>query len=61
MDGNGNNPNGTCCSSPSSGSPTFVPAISDEDPDNNISTADQLQTRSYSCPEVNYLSISFHF
>lgn len=53
MDGNGNNPNGTCCSSSSSGSPTFVPATSDDDPDNNISRTDQLlQKRSHSCPEV---------
>uniref|UniRef100_A0A0R3S0W9 DH domain-containing protein n=1 Tax=Elaeophora elaphi TaxID=1147741 RepID=A0A0R3S0W9_9BILA len=51
VDGNGNNPSGICCSSPSSGSPIFVAAISDEDPDNNISAVDQLQTRSYSCPE----------
>ncbi|VDK81641.1 unnamed protein product, partial [Onchocerca ochengi] len=53
VDGNGNNPNGTCCSSPSSGSPTFVPVISDEDPENSMSrtTNDPLQIRSYSCPE----------
>ncbi|VDO76544.1 unnamed protein product, partial [Onchocerca flexuosa] len=59
MDGNGNNPNGTCCSSPSSGSPTFVPVMSDEDPDNNVSktTNDPLQTRSHSCPEVKKQSI----
>ncbi|CAG9530098.1 unnamed protein product [Cercopithifilaria johnstoni] len=51
VDGNGNNPNGACYSSSSSGSPTFVPATSDEDQDNNITKTDQLQTRSYSCPE----------
>uniref|UniRef100_A0A1I8ENY1 RhoGEF domain-containing protein n=1 Tax=Wuchereria bancrofti TaxID=6293 RepID=A0A1I8ENY1_WUCBA len=55
VDGNGNNSNGIYCSSPSSGSPTFVPIISDEDPDNNVTPTDQLQTRSYSCPEVKPL------
>ncbi|VDK85078.1 unnamed protein product [Litomosoides sigmodontis] len=58
VDGNGNNANGTCCSSSSSGSPTFVPATSDDDPDSNITTIDQLQKRSYSCPEVIYQSPS---
>ncbi|VDO17659.1 unnamed protein product [Brugia timori] len=58
VDGNGNNSNGIYCSSPSSGSPTFVPIISDEDPDNNITTNDQLQTRSYSCPENSLGSLS---
>lgn len=47
MDGNGNNPNGTCCSS------TFIPILSADDPDNISTTATNLrQTRSHSCPEV---------
>uniref|UniRef100_A0A915PR84 DH domain-containing protein n=1 Tax=Setaria digitata TaxID=48799 RepID=A0A915PR84_9BILA len=58
VDGNGNNHGGTCCSSPSSGSPTFVPVTSDEDPDNNVDTTDQLQTRSYSCPENSLEALS---
>uniref|UniRef100_A0AAF5RY08 DH domain-containing protein n=1 Tax=Wuchereria bancrofti TaxID=6293 RepID=A0AAF5RY08_WUCBA len=58
VDGNGNNSNGIYCSSPSSGSSIFVPIISDEDPDNNITTTDQLQIRSYSCPENSLGSLS---
>ncbi|VDN40893.1 unnamed protein product, partial [Gongylonema pulchrum] len=55
MDGNGNNNNqiGECCSSLSSGSPTFVPvSTSEDDPDNNVNPTDPvMQTRSFSCPE----------